>query len=333
MDKKMKALAEERTGICQAFAKVRSTAEEKKIFPIEEKFASPEYLDLVRETDAKSEKMLKSWFQRDLDLCGPEHFSRENVFVWGGPTPSWGGSMAKDASLKAKKYFDVDNVMYVYGPINDEMLSIHRSCGKVICHLGRNCRTAGAAMASDPEEAEMLSRMSLKYPNVVGGVVDDMSGNYGFNYSQREYRAIYESLHKHNPKLELYGVVYSWELDGKSREVRAIADFIDHVILWFWKKTDLMEMDLAVERCRAMFPGKPIMLGIFMFDYGIACLPNSVETMKYHLEKARRYLAAGRIHDIVILGDREIEKCPKAARYIKTFLKKEFAASCNFTLD
>lgn len=79
--------------------------------------------------------------------------------------------MAKDAGIKAKEYCGADNVMYVYGPLNDEMLSIHKDCKKVICHLGRNCRTGGAAMASDAEEAETLSRMSLKYSNVVGGVI------------------------------------------------------------------------------------------------------------------------------------------------------------------
>ena len=319
-------LFEKRAALRKEFTRIAEESEKLKIRPYQDKFASPEYLSMIEKTTAESETMLKRFYDLDLALKGPEHFSRENVFVWGGPTPSWGGSMDKDAGIKAKEFFGVDNVMYVYGPLNREMLDLHRCCKKVICHLGRNCRTEGAAAASDAEEAENLSRLSLEYPNIVGGVVDDMTGNYGVNYSLREYKAIHASLHKHNPDLKLYGVVYSWELD-MTRELKAVSPCIDHVILWFWWKTDLMELDLALEKCRAVFPGKPIMLGIFMFDYGAACLPNSAETMRYHLEKARRHLAAGKIRDIVILGDREIEKCPEAAAYIKRFLKSEFAFS------
>jgi len=320
-------MQEEKIRLIEVFSKIRTLAEEKKIYPFEDKFATPEYLEMAGKANRESETLLKTWFDADLNRKGPEHFSKENVFVWGGPTPSWGGSMAKDASLKAKEYFDLDNVMYVYGPLNDEMLSLHKGCRKVICHLGRNCRTAGAAMDSDVEEAETLSRMSLTYPNIVGGVVDDMSGNYGKNYSRREYMAIHDALHKHNPSLELYGVVYAHELELMKKEVEAVSGCIDHVILWFWKKTDLMEYDLALERCRALFPGKPIMLGIFMFDYALSCLPNSAETMYYHLEKARRSLAEGKVQDMVILGDREIEKCPEAADFIRKYLKEEFSRS------
>ena len=322
-----KKLNAEKFRIVEEYKKIRSAAEAKKIFPFEEKFASAEYLEMVSKNNSEAETMLQDYYKADLALNGQEHFSKENVYVWGGPTPSWGGSMEKDASLKAKEYFDLDNVMYVYGPLNDEMLSLHKECRKVICHLGRNCRTAGAARSSDVEEAEALSKMSLTYPNIVGGVIDDMSGNYGTNYSRKEYMAIHEALHKHNPDLELFGVVYSWELEALSKEMTMIRDCVDHVILWFWKKTDLMEFDLALERCRALFPGKPIMLGIFMFDYGIACLPNSVETMHYHLEKARRALKDGKIRDIVILGDREIEKCPECAKFIRKYLQEEFSQS------
>ncbi|MBR2372920.1 MAG: hypothetical protein IKA87_01675 [Lentisphaeria bacterium] len=319
-------LKEEHNFLRREFTRISEEAKKSGLYPYEEKFATPEYLALAGETSQRAEEMLKRYYELDLALKGPEHFSKENVYVWGGPTPRWGGSMAKDASLKAKEYFGVDNVMYVYGPHNDEMFELHKPCRKLLCHLGRNCRTPGAQNTSDAEEAENLSKYSLKYPNIVGGVVDDMTGNYGKNYSLREYQAIYDGLHKHNPDLELFGVVYTWELDMK-KELMTVARCIDHVILWFWWKTDLMEMDLALEKCRALFPGKPIMLGIFMFDYGASCLPNSAATMHYHLEKARRHLAAGKIQEIVILGDREIEKCPEAAEYIRDYLKKEFEAS------
>ncbi len=251
MENKTMKLLEEKAEIKKEFSEITAAAAEKKIFPCELKFAPQEYLEMTKTANEHAESVMKDFYERDLNMHGPEHFSRDKVFVWGGPTPSWGGSMAKDTSIKAKEYFGLDNVMYVYGPMNDEMLSVHKDCKKVICHLGRNCRTDGAAMDSDAEEAELLSRLSLKYPNIVGGVVDDMTGNYGYNYSHREYKAIHDNLRKHNPNLELYGVVYSWEMDQK-KELQIVSDCIDHVILWFWSKLDLTDMDLAVEQCRSL---------------------------------------------------------------------------------
>ena len=323
MKNKLQKWMEKKEQLTRDFEQLRVKAIKRKIYPYWDKFATPEYHRLLRKTNAAADAMLEGYFKYDLSLKGPDHFTKENVFVWGGPTPSWGGSMDKDASLKAQAYFDLENVMYVYGPLNQEMMDLHKNCKKLICHLGRNCRTKNAAMSSDAEEAELLSKLSLEYPNIVGGVVDDMSGNCGENYSHAEYRAIHQALHKHNPDLELYGVVYTWELERMPERVRLVSDCIDHVILWFWSKTDLMHFDLALERCRAIFPGKPIMLGIFMFDYGASCLPNSPAVMAYHFEKARRALADGKVQDIVILGDREIEKCPETAEFIREYLKKE----------
>ncbi len=301
--------------------KKMTEAGEKKISFQEGNSASKEYLGLVGKANADDDAALCNIFRRDLGLKGPSHFSKENVFVWGGPTPYWGGSMAKDTSVKAAEWFGFDNVMYVYGPLNEEMVKLHEHCGKLICHLGTNCRTPGAAAKSDVEEAELLSRLSLKYKNIAGGVVDDMIGNCGPNYSRKQYQAMHDALKKHNPALELYGVVYTHELDRES--ARLVSGCIDHPILWVWDKNDLCGLDLHLEKCRALFPGKPIMLGVFMFDY-VASLPNTQEAMEFHLAKAKKYLSEGKVQDIVILGDREIAKCPAAAEAVRKFFRKEF---------
>ena len=67
------------------------------------------------------------------------------------------------------------------------------------------------------------------------------------------------------------------------------------------------------------------MMGVFMFDYGLTIMPNQPDAMIYQLTKAKKFLREGKIDDVVILGDREIEKCPSAAVAIKEFFAKEFA--------
>ena len=49
----------------------------------------------------------------------------DNLWVWGGPTPYWGGTMADDTLVKGADYYDARNVVYVYGPTNEKMLGIH----------------------------------------------------------------------------------------------------------------------------------------------------------------------------------------------------------------
>ena len=291
--------------------------------PYQDKFASPEYIADMKDVFAEYDAVMAEIFRRRLPLKGRDHFGRDNVWIWGGPTPSWGGSMAKDAALKAAKYFGFDNVMYVYGPLNEETMELHKGCGKLICSLGQNTRNQGAQVLGDVEEAEELSRLSLTYRNVKGGVIDDMICNYGPKYDMKTYMGVYDALHKHNPELELYGVVYTYELDMP--RARDIAMCIDRVILWTWDSSDLPALEMNVEKCREIFPDKKIMMGVFMFDYGLKVFPNAPEAMTYQLLKSKKLLQDGKIEDIVLLGDREIEKCPVIAACIRDFFAGEFS--------
>ncbi len=69
----------------------------------------------------------------------------DKVWVWGGPTPHWGGSMDKDTAAKGAQYFGAPNVAYVYGPNDDEMMQTLRSFKRVTCPLSRHCRTVSVA--------------------------------------------------------------------------------------------------------------------------------------------------------------------------------------------
>ena len=46
--------------------------------------------------------------------------NNDNLWVWGGPTPFWGGSMADDTLVRGADYYNAGNVVYVYGPTNDK---------------------------------------------------------------------------------------------------------------------------------------------------------------------------------------------------------------------
>ena len=87
----------------------------------------------------------------------------ENLWVWGGPTPFWGGTMADDTLVKGADYYGAENVVYVYGPTDDKMMSMHSKYKRMLCQINSQCRTPGAQGSfTDEENAEYLSKLSLK---------------------------------------------------------------------------------------------------------------------------------------------------------------------------
>ncbi len=245
----------------------------------------------------------------------------ENLWVWGGPTPFWGGSMADDALVKGADYYGAQNVVYVYGPTDDKMMSMHSKYKRMICQINSNCRTPGAQGSfTDEENAEYLSKLSLKYPNIVGAMCDDVATNYCKIALPEPFEARYRGLKKYNDKLKMYGVIYAHELE---KDFSLIQDYIDVVNLWFWHKDYILEHDEYVAKCRDAFPNKPIILGIFLHEYGRADCGNVIELLKYQLDRAREYIAQGFVEGVIILGDREIKKWPAVAEAVKEYLQNQ----------
>ncbi len=244
----------------------------------------------------------------------------DELWLWGGPTPEWGGSMDPDALVKNAAYYGAQNGVYVYGPINEEMIARQASMKRVLAMVNKECRAPGQQPESDPECAENLSRLSLKYPNIVGGMMDDMTSHEPLlsDKTIANVAAVSAGLKKHNHALELYGVVYRHELGVK--DFAPLQPYLDGVNLWFWNQEELLEVVESVELCRNNFPGKKILLGLFIHDYGRTDAGTVPELLLHELKAARQMLADGLINGLVILGDREILKWPEQAAVVKGFL-------------
>lgn len=289
-------------------------------------FAAPpcqEYLDLMSESDQQMEELvLKIMDEQDrLQYQGPEKFRKEDIFVWGGPTTLWGGTMEPDIAVKGMKYFGAENAVYVYGALNEETLELHKDCKQLICQVTRTARSC-EQLETDAECAERLSLLSLKYPNIIGGIADDLVIYLGQNYSIKDIKLIRESLKKHNDRLDLYGVVYAHELDHEN--IPRVAACLDAVNLWLSRKSDLAEFDLIIEKCRVRFPGKKIMLGVFMQDINLSDLSYSSKLIRRYLDKIELAYRNGKIQRVVILGDREIAKFPELAETIRGYFAQRW---------
>lgn len=244
----------------------------------------------------------------------------DKVWLWGGPTPEWGGSMQSDTLAYNARYFNAENGVYVYGATTEEMIALHSDMKQLLCMVSSTCRAPGQQPETDAECAENLSRLSLKYPNIKGGMMDDMTSGSTTITKEKiaQVASISANLKKHNPALELFGVVYQHELAEK--DFTPLVPYLDGVNLWFWCQEKLLDLEKSVDHCRYQFPKKKIFLGLFIHDYGTADAGTIPELLLHQLKGARALLAKGKIDALVILGDREILKWPEQAALVRGFL-------------
>lgn len=196
-------------------------------------------------------------------------------------------------------FFHTPNVVFFHtGSHERELLEELRPYEKVICNVGdpQTLQDADRQIA----KAEALSKLSRDFPNVVGGIVDDLTTAVQEDRLSPEIMArTHAALKSHNPALQLQAVAYAGDLQ---LDLSAYLPFIDSISLWVWKASDLGKLDGYVKQASDVFEGKPISLGLYLYDYGDACDTLPIETVKFQFSRAGQYLQEGLIEGFHILG-------------------------------
>jgi hypothetical protein len=117
------------------------------------------------------------------------------------------------------------------------------------------------------ETIARVRRLAATYPQIEGVLLDDMSSlgiDHGFK--PKHIRAVRELLGDTHGQVKVWGVVYTMNLDreGMAGYIREL----DVISLWVWHARDIPRMAKDVARLRTEFPGKPIVLGLYLYDYG-----------------------------------------------------------------
>ena len=145
-----------------------------------------------------------------------------------------------------------------------------------------------------------IRRLVEKYPNQVGILLDDLSSvALSKGYDPATLEGIRRQLGPRAERIKLWSVVYTKDLDKPG--VDKLMEYSDVVNLWEWfaDRTVALERNVAlVERKQ---PGKPIMLGLYLHDYG-AGRPLSLDLMKRQCRTALELAHEGRIQGIVFLS-------------------------------
>ena len=117
--------------------------------------------------------------------------------------------------------------------------------------------------------------------------------------------------------LEVAAVLYSNQLHPA---IHAHLELCDTVSFWTWKATDLVNMEENFARYREILPGKPTLLGVYMWDFGNS-RPITPELMNHQLEVGLDLFHKGEIEGMIFhctpLCDLGLEAVEMSRRWIK----------------
>ena len=112
-----------------------------------------------------------------------------------------------------------------------------------------------------------VRNLADKYPQIEGVLLDDMS-TVGIDkgFQPEHIRQIRGLLDGKYARVKVWGVLYTMSFNRPK-----IDDYIkelDVINLWTWHAKDVADLDKNVAHCEEKYPGKPIVLGLYLYDYG-----------------------------------------------------------------
>jgi hypothetical protein len=226
------------------------------------------------------------------------------------------------------EYFGLSRANFLFHPNDHHALAKLAHLDEVTCDIsqsypGFDREGVDRSQLGSPEgtraEAERVSRLSRDFPNVTGAFFDDLKGIMKKHaYRLDHIAATRAALASRNPALKMWSVVYGHELEDAEFWAQ-VGPYIDIVNLWVWQSSDLGKLDGHIERCHALFPGKPLIIGAYLRDYSIPA-PVPVERLAFQFGRILDHLSQGRIAGYAILGAVLIDGHRAQAEWVRDFI-------------
>ncbi len=171
-------------------------------------------------------------------------------------------------------------------------------------------------------EQEEVYKLAALRPNMTGVVMDDFviatdDGALKLTLSPEQLAEAKRRLENiEGRKLDLSVVVYAHQLGLPLTEPLADSDVI---LFWTWYPAELPALAENLSRVEALFPGKRIKLGCYMWDFS-AGKPMPLTLLQQQCASALDWLRAGRLEGIIFLGsnicDLELEAVEWTRKWI-----------------
>jgi hypothetical protein len=231
---------------------------------------------------------------------------RDRLWIWGHEAGSHNGrwnlpGISRMTPAEGAYFLGVPNlVMVCFGNLPEPPFETRM---RALSPLRRVVWSVlGDSSSSRDDLPEVLS-LSERYPNLVGGIMDDFFHEPGAEgrisrYSVAELQRLRARLRRGTRPLDLWVVLYAHQL---ALPVQPYLAECDVVTFWTWKAQDLRSLEGSLSRARALAGEKPLVLGCYMWDYGVG-QPMPRELMQQQCEFGLSALRAGRIAGMIFLA-------------------------------
>lgn len=239
---------------------------------------------------------------------------RDKMWLWGHQVDShYGGyhinKHSRMTAAEAGMYLGISNLMmvdlpepYRLMPSRQEAMAISKF-KRVIWSIRHSQSLPEEARFDEGQwvtnDLKRIHDTADKYGNVYGVIMDDFQVDMKRpDMSPDVIRQLRESIRSGHENMGLYVVAYTYLFELPYWEY---LQHCDAVTLWTWKSEDLREIDRNLQFYADKIADKPVLLGLYMYDYG-ANRPMPLDMMKYQCEFALRQLRSGRISGMVFLA-------------------------------
>jgi len=252
---------------------------------------------------------------------------RDLLWVWGNPEMAKPGqhtvaTFAEASPAQRAQLLGVPNVVLAGQGVPNDDLEAERqtrevaACPRLIWEISPDGSGQGRPLVYQQRMAQ-VRRLVDRYPQIQGVLLDDLSTlglDQGLQPEHlRQIRALLPDKYR---AVKLGGVVYTMSLDRPG--LKDYLQELDVIHLWTWHARDLAELEQHVARCERLFPAKPIMLGLYLYDYG-GGRPMPAALLQRQCQTALELAHAGRIQGIVFLT---IHNAPEAVAWTANWVQQ-----------
>jgi len=236
---------------------------------------------------------------------------RDRLWVFCCPPNTDFGTVGRRSVMTAAEaafYLDVPNVIMVqassgeaqYGrfdpPFDPYALAL-RPMKRVAWSI------VGSGGFTTPAESRQVMDLAQRTDNITAIMLDDFFTGEGegkrAHMTVDELRAVRREIESAGKPLDLLVTYYYTRFVPLPLD--DYLDLIDVVTLW-GSTSDIPNLEQTLVQLEKQIPGKRVMLGLYMFDYGTR-QPLPVDMMQLQCETGLRWLRDGRVEGLIFLGN------------------------------
>lgn len=149
------------------------------------------------------------------------------------------------------------------------------------------------------EPVRTILKLSDEFPNINEVMFDDFFTADKPRVTLNQLIEMRDLLHERENPLDMWVVVYDFNLEKFLKD--DYLQYFDVLNFWTWESENLEALEANLVKLRSRVPGKRIVLGCYMYDYGIG-KPIPVTRMAAQCQLGLRLLNEGVIEGMVFLA-------------------------------